>query len=1307
MTSLATPSATTAGPPAGPGQATASFRYPGSPPFQDTDLDRQLFKGRRHEAALVFHTILSADLLVLYARSGMGKTSLLNAGVMHELRARGYWPVSVRLNKPEQDPVVQIREQIEHADQKDDSVEVVHAPGASDRIDHSLWDLIASLEVWRGNDLQEIALVFDQFEELFKLDWSPGTRERFICDLGHILRGFRPAQAEPEQKDGADSSALRRRPRARFVIVIREDSLGELEALSDHIPQILDNRFRLGPLDVEQATAAIREPAQEQDARLDSQPFEYTPAAAAEILGFLRSKPKGMGADRRDDAIDPSQLQLVCQYVEREILPSKEAPPPGEITEIDAPDLGGVEGLERILTAFYRRVIDSFPESERDAVRELCEPPGLINHRGLRLSLERGEILDRFGVSAAQLDQLVDLRLLRAEPRVNSVYYELAHDTLVEPILADRNRRLEGARRRRRSLLWAGAALLALVVVGALFWLISRGGSDDVAGSPALPLNGVLVGQAVVDGDQSASFRIASPGTALITVRPTSSAGPEDAGTDVAVAITNAAGRTRRQDQFGPGQPERLVVPSGTEGEVDVTFVDAPTGEFEIGVGELAEGDDVQRLDLTDEATAYTSGVEIDEAGGLRVFGLDVEGAAPVAIVVSPTEALGKPLDAMIEVIDPTGAELRRDANGSGEPEIVVPAGVVGHYDIVVRGYDTSVGAFEIAAQTLAGSELTGAAGEEGTLEGEISQAGGLRVFAIDSEETSDVEVEVTPTGTGELDLHLDVFSSEGFSWVYSNGDEGTVEPIVVSGGTPPPSGTPDSGTASRHVLVRGVGSSTGGFEIAAHELAEGPGLEVGESHRSTVDLVDSAPSFSFTPPDDATYLWTVTPTDSGSGFDPVVEVLVADRAVSVVDSGAAGSGELAAFEREVDTTLRITGWDGSLGDFEVRVVEATRVDVGDTTTTETGSIDAAGELRAYQYVTEGDTAAAVTADPQGDLDVAIEVPSPDGPVDESDSLGPSGDETVTTTRPGAHVVVVRGNEGSTGGYTLGFETRQIQPLDVGASATGERFGVYDIEISAGQPAELRAHTDNATIDVEIESDGGATVPVVGSGEEPAAALLREGSYRVEVIVEEGADFTVSLTAVSRERLEPGRTDGQGNSVYELGIGDGQVVALRAEAPSRDSEIAVAVYDADGYEIDYARGDGPDARTMLLNSGTYQVTVVTDAQFTIAVTPVEVQPLNLDGTAPVTGAIDLSGQVRVYELTTTGATAVVRADPEAALDAVLEVTSAAGYAIGYSDGFDAADTERVDINTGADTYRIIVRGFQGTTGPYTLTIGAV
>src|SRR4051812_20257373 len=127
MTTAADAPVVTTTPPAG---AEGRYRYPGSPPFQDTDLDRALFQGRAAEADTVLQSILASNLFVLYSVSGLGKSSLLNAGVMHRLRERGHWPASVRLNDPGARIVDLIRTGIETAARADPSIDVTRDPAA-------------------------------------------------------------------------------------------------------------------------------------------------------------------------------------------------------------------------------------------------------------------------------------------------------------------------------------------------------------------------------------------------------------------------------------------------------------------------------------------------------------------------------------------------------------------------------------------------------------------------------------------------------------------------------------------------------------------------------------------------------------------------------------------------------------------------------------------------------------------------------------------------------------------------------------------------------------------------------------------------------------------------------------------------------------------------------------------------------------------------------------------------------------------------------------------------------------------------
>ena len=67
--------------------------YKGLAAFEDSELDALLFFGREREVAAVAANVLASRLTVLYGPSGVGKSSLLGAGVARRLRAQSGAPV--------------------------------------------------------------------------------------------------------------------------------------------------------------------------------------------------------------------------------------------------------------------------------------------------------------------------------------------------------------------------------------------------------------------------------------------------------------------------------------------------------------------------------------------------------------------------------------------------------------------------------------------------------------------------------------------------------------------------------------------------------------------------------------------------------------------------------------------------------------------------------------------------------------------------------------------------------------------------------------------------------------------------------------------------------------------------------------------------------------------------------------------------------------------------------------------------------------------------------------------------------------
>ena len=61
-------------------------RYPGPGSFADNEFDARVFFGRSNEVTELADRIAGDRILVLYGKSGLGKTSLLQAGLFPRLR---------------------------------------------------------------------------------------------------------------------------------------------------------------------------------------------------------------------------------------------------------------------------------------------------------------------------------------------------------------------------------------------------------------------------------------------------------------------------------------------------------------------------------------------------------------------------------------------------------------------------------------------------------------------------------------------------------------------------------------------------------------------------------------------------------------------------------------------------------------------------------------------------------------------------------------------------------------------------------------------------------------------------------------------------------------------------------------------------------------------------------------------------------------------------------------------------------------------------------------------------------------------
>src|SRR6476469_1893959 len=227
-----------------------------------TEETRAYFYGREDEIAELCRRVQRKLLTILFGPSGLGKTSILRAGIVPRLRPEGYCPVYVRIDySPDApEPSEQIKEAIFRATQSLGQWTQTGVAVSGE----SLWEFLHHrddvLRDASGRTLIPL-LIFDQFEEIFTLaqndDFGRQRAAEFIEDLADLVenRPPRDLEARIEQDDAAAERFDFTRSDYRVLIALREDYLAHLEALKVAMPSITQNRRRLARTPGHQAQA--------------------------------------------------------------------------------------------------------------------------------------------------------------------------------------------------------------------------------------------------------------------------------------------------------------------------------------------------------------------------------------------------------------------------------------------------------------------------------------------------------------------------------------------------------------------------------------------------------------------------------------------------------------------------------------------------------------------------------------------------------------------------------------------------------------------------------------------------------------------------------------------------------------------------------------------------------------------------------------------------------------------------------------------------------------------------------------------
>jgi hypothetical protein len=408
--------------------------WPGLTAF--TEKQHEFFYGRSQESHELFSCVKRERLTVLFGKSGLGKTSLLQAGLFPQLRDTDYLPVYVRLSY--EDGAAPFDTQLGVA--LGSAIESAHfAEVALPQQGESVWEYLhrrgGNLINDDGNVVMPV-LIFDQFEECFTLgarkDFSSRLVNEFLPGLAEMIENRTPASLTKkltEDRDLAKRYDLEAHG-CRILITLREDYLANLEALRDSMPSLvyIDNRMRLTEMTGEQALSVV----------LDPSPDLVDPGVAESIVRFVA----GAHTDSADGNVQtlntlplkqldvaPAILSLFCSQLNEERLKS-----PGMTKITRALVLS--QGVT-IIEDFYKKCIAGM----HPAVRRLIEDR-LLTSAGYRDNIDLAEArtsLERAGADPSFIDELVKLRLLQIEDHRGVPRLELTHDVLAEPVKHSRD----------------------------------------------------------------------------------------------------------------------------------------------------------------------------------------------------------------------------------------------------------------------------------------------------------------------------------------------------------------------------------------------------------------------------------------------------------------------------------------------------------------------------------------------------------------------------------------------------------------------------------------------------------------------------------------------------------------------------------------------------------------------------------------------------------------------------------------------------------------------------------------------------
>jgi hypothetical protein len=409
--------------------------YVGPRSFRREEASR--FFGRESEARDLLSLVISEQLVLFYAQSGAGKSSLINTSLIPSLEEKGFevLPVgrvsSALMNTDQVDNIYVFNLLLSLDQSKRDPRRFSHISltdflnNLARRGEQFLYDdrggeLPAGLESSAALEISPRALVIDQFEEIVTTHpeaWQ--KREDFFRQL---------------------ADAMEADPYLWVILVMREDFVAALDPYAHLLPGQLRARYYMRRMGVQSALDAIRKPVEKIRA--------FEPGVAELLVDNMRLiSSSGAGGPEGSpvygEYVEPVQLQVVCFQLWERLQQS-----PGihrQSRLITREDLTAISKGESIAQFISTALADFY---EQAISRVLSDPAVSIEERDLRDWFSHELITEgetrgfvhrgaetTAGLPNKAVDILASQYIVRSESKAGGVWIELVHDRFVNPIL--------------------------------------------------------------------------------------------------------------------------------------------------------------------------------------------------------------------------------------------------------------------------------------------------------------------------------------------------------------------------------------------------------------------------------------------------------------------------------------------------------------------------------------------------------------------------------------------------------------------------------------------------------------------------------------------------------------------------------------------------------------------------------------------------------------------------------------------------------------------------------------------------------